>query len=150
MTPGPERCLTCGDVAVTGRVVAIEGAEALVDAGGSVERVALDLVAGAHPGDLLLCHAGIALTRLSTDRSDDAARPPRPPDRGAETQARPEEPSSGLVRAPADGDDRPATPDAAPRRHREPTERPSNSLLLAGQAGSRDVPLEGRSPKGGA
>lgn len=141
MTGGPERCLTCADDAVVARVVAVEGGEALVasDTGGAVARVALDLVADAHPGDLLLCHAGIALTRLSTDPGDDAARLSRPPDRGPEKHARPEEPTS-----------RPATPDAAPRGPRVPTERPRSSVLPGARAGSRDLPDAGRTRGGTA
>jgi hydrogenase maturation factor len=60
----PDRCVTCSDAAVAARVRAVEGLAAVVDVDGRVERVAIDLVADAHPGDLLLCHAGIALERL--------------------------------------------------------------------------------------
>ena len=63
----PERCITCSDEAVEAVVVAIHGPEAIVRAAGGEggdERVALDLVPDAAPGDLLLCHAGIALERL--------------------------------------------------------------------------------------
>jgi hydrogenase expression/formation protein HypC len=61
----PERCLTCGDIAVEARVAEIQDGFALVDVAGARERVALDLVEPVEPGDLLLCHAGIALERLS-------------------------------------------------------------------------------------
>jgi hydrogenase maturation factor len=64
VTVDAERCLTCGDVAVAARVDAVDGAEAVVSADGETERVAIDLVPDARPGDLLLCHAGIALERL--------------------------------------------------------------------------------------
>ncbi len=60
----PMDCLTCSDEAVAARVDSVEGLEALVAAGEAVERVAIDLVPDARPGDLLLCHAGIALERL--------------------------------------------------------------------------------------
>ena len=61
----PERCLTCSDEAVAARVTAREGVEATVALPtGEEERVALDLVPEARLGDLLLCHAGIALARL--------------------------------------------------------------------------------------
>lgn len=61
----PERCLTCSDEAVAARVTARDGAEATVALpSGEEERVALDLVPDAAVGDLLLCHAGIALARL--------------------------------------------------------------------------------------
>jgi hydrogenase maturation factor len=59
-----ERCVTCGDVAVAARVEEVSGAEAVVSRAGETERVAIDLVPGARPGDVLLCHAGIALARL--------------------------------------------------------------------------------------
>jgi hydrogenase maturation factor len=63
----PELCLTCGDVAVTARVAEIRGSEARVVVGGGTERVAIDLVPDARPGDLLLCHAGIALERVAEE-----------------------------------------------------------------------------------
>lgn len=62
--PERERCITCSDEAVEAVVVAAHGTEAVVRAAGEEERVAIDLVPDAAPGDLLLCHAGIALERL--------------------------------------------------------------------------------------
>lgn len=59
-----ERCLTCGDVAVAARVREVDGHEAVVEVEGALEHVGVDLVPDARPGDLLLCHAGIALERL--------------------------------------------------------------------------------------
>ena len=59
-----ERCLTCSDEAVAARVRAVDGLTAEVGVEGRVELVAIDLVPDARPGDLLLCHAGIALERL--------------------------------------------------------------------------------------
>lgn len=64
MTPAPERCVTCSDTAVAARVIAVEGDEAVIVADGVAGRVALDLVPDAVPGDIILCHAGIALERL--------------------------------------------------------------------------------------
>lgn len=64
MIPHPETCVTCGDVAITAEVVELEESEALVRAGEAVERVGIDLVPDARPGDVLLCHAGIALERV--------------------------------------------------------------------------------------
>lgn len=64
MRLAPETCVTCGDVAVPARVVEVEGLQALVAVGGETERVAIDLVPDARPGELLLCHAGIALERI--------------------------------------------------------------------------------------
>ena len=63
----PERCVTCGDVAVAAQVEAVEALEAVVTADGKRERVGIDLVPDAKPGDRLLCHAGIALQRLATE-----------------------------------------------------------------------------------
>jgi len=62
--PHPESCVTCGDTAVAARVTEIDGPAALVTVGENSERVAIDLVPDARPGDLLLCHAGIALERI--------------------------------------------------------------------------------------
>ena len=59
-----ERCVTCSDEAVEAEVVALDGLEAIVHVDGHAERVGVDLVPDAEPGDLLLCHAGIALERL--------------------------------------------------------------------------------------
>ena len=64
MTADPDRCITCGDVAVAAKVVAVDGATAVVDAEGRREQVGIELVAPVQPGDVLLCHAGIALERL--------------------------------------------------------------------------------------
>ena len=60
----PERCVTCSDEAVEAVVISVAGVEAVVRAGGCEERVAIDLVPDAAPGDVLLCHAGLALERL--------------------------------------------------------------------------------------
>lgn len=63
--PARERCITCSDEAVEAEVVAVHGPEAIVRIAGEDERVAVDLVPDAAPGDLLLCHAGIALERVT-------------------------------------------------------------------------------------
>jgi hydrogenase maturation factor len=62
--PDPEHCLTCSDDAIAARVVSVDGLEAVIAAAPDSERVAIDLVPDARPGDVLLCHAGIALERL--------------------------------------------------------------------------------------
>ena len=64
MTAETDRCLTCGDVAVQATVLAVDGPTALVDADGRTEQVGIELVAPVEAGDVLLCHAGIALERL--------------------------------------------------------------------------------------
>jgi hydrogenase maturation factor len=68
--PAPDRCLTCSDEAVAARVRSVDGLGAVVVVDGRLggdERVAIDLVPDARPGDLLLCHAGIALERIRED-----------------------------------------------------------------------------------
>ncbi len=60
-----ERCITCGDVAVPARVVELQNGTALIERGGAREEVAVDLVAGVAVGDLVLCHAGVALEKLA-------------------------------------------------------------------------------------
>jgi hydrogenase maturation factor len=60
----PKRCITCSDEAVEAEVVAVDGLTAVVRVGGGEESVGIDLVPGTGPGDVLLCHAGIALERL--------------------------------------------------------------------------------------
>lgn len=67
MTTEPQSCPTCGDTAVAGRVQSVEGLEAVVVVGDENERVAIDLVPDARPGDVLLCHAGIALEQLDVE-----------------------------------------------------------------------------------
>jgi hydrogenase maturation factor len=58
-------CITCSD---EGRVVEVRSlladSRAEVLAGGQVEQVDLSVVSGVRPGDLLLVHAGLALTVL--------------------------------------------------------------------------------------
>jgi hydrogenase maturation factor len=63
-------CITCSD---EGRVAEVQvppaspGAGALVRAGLGTEWVDVTLVGDVVPGDLLLVHAGFALTRLDSD-----------------------------------------------------------------------------------
>ncbi len=67
MIPRSQTCVTCGDVAVAARVVEVDGSEAVVRVEERTERVGIDLVPDARPGDVLLCHAGIALERVAED-----------------------------------------------------------------------------------
>ncbi len=60
-----DACITCGDVAVEARVVAVANRTAVIELGGAREEVAVDLVEGVAVGDTLLCHAGVALERLA-------------------------------------------------------------------------------------
>jgi hydrogenase expression/formation protein HypC len=62
------RCITCGDVAVPMSVVRLEPGSGLAlcaDADGASSEVQVELVAPLEPGDLVLVHAGVALTRLA-------------------------------------------------------------------------------------
>jgi hydrogenase maturation factor len=59
-----ERCLTCSDEAVEAEVVSVTGSDATVLIAGACDHVAIDLVPDAAPGEILLCHAGIALERI--------------------------------------------------------------------------------------
>ena len=61
----PHECLTCGDVAVVGTVVEVEGATAVVEVEGGRESVGIELVAPVAPGERLVCHAGIAIARAA-------------------------------------------------------------------------------------
>ncbi len=59
-----DACITCGDVAVQARVVAVRNGNAVIEKGGLREEVAVDLVEGVDVGDVVLCHAGIALEKV--------------------------------------------------------------------------------------
>ena len=61
----PEHCLTCSDEAVEAVVAEVDGATAAVTRRRHRRSaLAIDLVPDAAPGDVLLCHAGIALERV--------------------------------------------------------------------------------------
>ena len=64
MTLQHETCITCGDVAVEAVVIDVDGATATIEFEGRRESVGVELVAPVSPGELLLCHAGIALARI--------------------------------------------------------------------------------------
>ena len=59
-------CITCGDVGVEMRVVAVEGGGLATCAGAEGERreVETALVGDVAPGDVVLVHADVALTRV--------------------------------------------------------------------------------------
>lgn len=61
-------CITCGDDGVPMRVMAVDEQRALAlcaeEDGGARSSVEIALVAPVAPGDLVLVHAGTALTRL--------------------------------------------------------------------------------------
>ena len=60
-----DACITCGDVAVEARVVALHNGSALIEKGGAREEVAIELLDTVEVGDRVLCHAGVALERLA-------------------------------------------------------------------------------------
>ena len=68
MTLRADRCITCGDTAITATVVDVDGVTATVELDGEREQVGIELVTPVVPGDLLLCHAGIALEKLESAR----------------------------------------------------------------------------------
>ena len=59
-----DACITCGDVAVAARVVAVSNGTATIELDGAREEVAVDFVEGVAVGDTVLCHAGVALERI--------------------------------------------------------------------------------------
>ncbi len=59
-----DACITCGDVAVEARVIAVSDRTATIERDGAREQVAVDLVDRVTVGDTLLCHAGVALERI--------------------------------------------------------------------------------------
>lgn len=76
--PEPDdTCSICGDEGRVGELLSPpnEGSEApvrMVDTG-ETARVALDLLAGAQPGDRLLVHMGFAIARVRDDRDGSTA-----------------------------------------------------------------------------
>ncbi len=65
-----EGCLTCGDVGPQARVVALAGRTATVEHDGVHEEIAVDLIADQlNVGDVVLCHAGVALERVPDDQT---------------------------------------------------------------------------------
>jgi D-sedoheptulose 7-phosphate isomerase len=68
-----DACITCGDVAVQATVVAVDNGNATIEKDGAREDVAIDLVTGVKVGDLLLCHAGVALEKVSGESAPAAS-----------------------------------------------------------------------------
>jgi hydrogenase maturation factor len=58
-------CITCGDTAVEATVLEVEGTTATVEVDGAREQVGVELVEPVSEGDVLLCHAGIALEKIA-------------------------------------------------------------------------------------
>lgn len=62
-----DHCATCADEGIEAVVLAVRGdsiAEVAME--GRTEEVAIDLVDAVRPGDRILVHAGVALTRLES------------------------------------------------------------------------------------
>jgi D-sedoheptulose 7-phosphate isomerase len=74
-----DACITCGDVAVQARVVALNNGNATIEKDGAREDVAIDLVEGVQLGDQLLCHAGVALEKVGGESARPAAEPAADP-----------------------------------------------------------------------
>ncbi len=65
--PRPGECITCGDSASPLRVLGVDADEATASCdGGRGEKLTVDigLIADVAPGDVVLVHAGTALTKL--------------------------------------------------------------------------------------
>jgi D-sedoheptulose 7-phosphate isomerase len=60
-------CITCGDVAVEATVVSVRNGTAVIEKGGLREEVAVELVEAVEVGDVVLCHAGVALEKIPHD-----------------------------------------------------------------------------------
>jgi hydrogenase maturation factor len=58
-------CITCSDEGRLAEVISVSGATARVRTGDGAEDVDLSLVGGVDPEDLLVVHAGMAITRLA-------------------------------------------------------------------------------------
>ncbi|WP_148260995.1 HypC/HybG/HupF family hydrogenase formation chaperone [Conexibacter woesei] len=69
-SPDDGHCITCGDDGVPMRVMAVDEPRGLAlcaqEDGGARSTVEIALVAPVAPGDMVLVHAGTALTRLET------------------------------------------------------------------------------------
>jgi D-sedoheptulose 7-phosphate isomerase len=62
--PGEDVCLTCGDVAVQGSLLTIDGSRGVVRTALGEEEVDVALIDAPRLGDLLLCHGGVAIDRV--------------------------------------------------------------------------------------
>ena len=61
---GEDVCLTCGDVAVQGSLLTLDGSRGLVRTALGEEEVDVALIEAPQLGDLLLCHGGVAIDRV--------------------------------------------------------------------------------------
>ena len=59
-------CVVCSDAGIPVRVVSVEGDDALCeDAAGNRAQIAIELVAPAQTGEVLLTHGGVAIGRVA-------------------------------------------------------------------------------------
>jgi len=58
-------CITCGDAAAAATVVRVSGVTVTFELAGATEDIGIELVMPVAVGDVLLCHAGIALDKLA-------------------------------------------------------------------------------------
>ncbi|MEO5839026.1 MAG: HypC/HybG/HupF family hydrogenase formation chaperone [Acidimicrobiales bacterium] len=63
-----DRCITCSDEGRVAEVVSVSGTEAAVRTARGIERIDIGLVAPVEVNDLVLVHAGIALTSIRAPR----------------------------------------------------------------------------------
>lgn len=72
-----DSCITCGDIALELVVLTVDGDESQCrTADGVIEMVATELVQPIAPGDRVLVHAGVAITKLApydTTRGEQSA-----------------------------------------------------------------------------
>ena len=62
--PHEDSCITCGDVGVEMRVLAVDDTLARCEAEGEERDVEIALLEGVRPGDVLLVHADVGLVKL--------------------------------------------------------------------------------------
>ncbi|MGE5858285.1 MAG: SIS domain-containing protein [Solirubrobacterales bacterium] len=79
-----DACITCGDVAVQAEVVALGRGTATIEKDGAREEIATDLVEGVEIGDLLLCHAGVALEKIPVADDEPASAGKSPANGGGD------------------------------------------------------------------
>jgi hydrogenase maturation factor len=61
-------CITCSDAGIPVRVIYTKGDDALCeDAAGNQTRIAVELVAPAQVGEILLTHGGVAIGRVTPE-----------------------------------------------------------------------------------
>jgi hydrogenase maturation factor len=62
--PHQDRCITCGDVGIEMRVLAVDDGLARCEVDGDEREVEIALLDGVGPGDVLLVHADVGLVKV--------------------------------------------------------------------------------------